>query len=238
MKVEDFLSNENKRGTCISIIRCRGIKRAEDYIIGWTDCSQEEAESIISALHGSEEYRNHLKEVRSIQISEANRKRREEIRRSIMQRLYSSASDRTVSMEKTTPVTLKKDSSCENKRVCTEEPKNLYLIDGDNNIKEATERFELADDTDIIKIFVSQKGLYNKLLKKNYPHTSVIFVESKQAGDQAVDNRIKAELGNAVKQKYGDIFVISRDKGYEKLLQKYRCEYGRKKGTLDRRDMF
>ena len=86
-----------------------------------------------------------------------------------------------------------------------------------------------------MKIYVSQKGLYEKLQKKSMPHVTVIYVEP---GDQAVDNRIKAVLGNAVKEDYNDIFVISRDKGYKEILQKYRCRYSRKKDSLDLRDKF
>ena len=115
-------------------------------------------------------------------------------------------------------------------------PRHLHLIDGDNNLKEAIQRLDLVDSTDDVRIFVSQEGLYNKLIKKENRYVTVILVPP---GDQAVDNRIKAVLGNAVKSgQYDDWFVISQDKGYEPLLQKYRSMYGVKKDRLDRRDMF
>ena len=115
-------------------------------------------------------------------------------------------------------------------------PRHLHLIDGDNNFKEATQRLYLADETDDVRIYVSQKGLYDKLNNKKRPHVTVIYVPP---GDQAVDNQIKAFLGNAVKNgDYDDWFVISQDKGYDDMLQKYRSKYGMRKNRLDRRDMF
>lgn len=115
-------------------------------------------------------------------------------------------------------------------------PKNLYLIDGDNNFKEATKRLKLADDTDDVRIFVSQEGLYRKLKGKDMPHVRVTQVDP---GPQAVDNYIKSILGNEVKnERYDSIFVISKDKGYEEKIQEYRCKYGKRKSKLDLRDMF
>ena len=113
---------------------------------------------------------------------------------------------------------------------------NLYLIDGDNHITEALERISLADETDDVRIFVCQETKYKKLVAKRYPFVQVIKVKP---GNQAVDNQIKSVLGNAVKcNYYTDIFVISHDKGYEPILQKYRSRYGKRKNHLDRRERF
>ena len=113
---------------------------------------------------------------------------------------------------------------------------NLYLIDGDNHIYEAIERIDLADETDDVRIYVSQDGLYNRLINKRHPHVTVIKVKP---GEQAVDNQIKSVFGNAVKNgQYDDIFVISNDKGYDKLIQEYRSKYKKKKNHLDRREKF
>ena len=88
-------------------------------------------------------------------------------------------------------------------------------------------------------MFVSQKGLYNRLIEKGFPYTEIIYVESSAKGDQAVDNRIKAELGNVVKCKqYEKLFVISQDNGYRHLLEKYRGQYGYTEDELDLRDVF
>ena len=115
-------------------------------------------------------------------------------------------------------------------------PKHLYLIDGDNNFKEATQRLDMADSTDKVQIYVSQRGLFDKLKKRKMPHVEVIYVKP---GPQAVDNRILEVLESEIKsEKYEDIFVISRDKGYEDKLQEYRCRYKKKKSKLDRREMF
>lgn len=113
---------------------------------------------------------------------------------------------------------------------------NLYLIDGDNHIYEAIERIDLADEMDDVRIYVSQDGLYNRLINKRHPHVTVIKVKP---GEQAVDNQIKSVFGNAVKNgQYDDIFVISNDKGYDKLIQEYRSKYKKKKNHLDRREKF
>lgn len=113
---------------------------------------------------------------------------------------------------------------------------NLYLIDGDNHIYEAIERIDLADETDDVRIYVSQDGLYNRLINKRHPRVTVIKVKP---GEQAVDNQIKSVFGNAVKNgQYDDIFVISNDKGYDKLIQEYRSKYKKKKNHLDRREKF
>ncbi len=116
-----------------------------------------------------------------------------------------------------------------------QKPSHLYLIDGDNHITEATKRIKLADETDDVRIFVSQDELYKKYTKKNLPHVTVIKVEP---GDQAVDNRIKSVLGNAVKDDYEEVYVISHDKGYDKKIQNYRSKYHKKKDQLDRRELF
>ncbi len=114
--------------------------------------------------------------------------------------------------------------------------KHLYLIDGDNNFKKATQRLDMADNADKVQIYVSQKGLFDKLKKRKMPHVEVIYVKP---GPQAVDKRILEVLENEIKKdKYEAIYIISRDKGYEDKLQEYRCRYKKKKSKLDRRERF
>ena len=115
-------------------------------------------------------------------------------------------------------------------------PVHLYLVDGDNHINSAIKRIKMADETDDVRIFVSQEGLYPKLVKKNNPHVKIIRVKP---GNQAVDNRIKSVLGNAVKSNaYEEIYVISEDTGYDDLIQKYREMYNLTEDELDRREEF
>ena len=58
-------------------------------------------------------------------------------------------------------------------------------------------------------------------------------------GEQAVDNQIKSVFGNAVKSEmYDEIYIISKDKGYDDLIQKYRSKYGIRKNKIDRRERF
>ena len=116
---------------------------------------------------------------------------------------------------------------------------NLYLIDGDNNLKDAIAGIpEKADETDDIRIFCSQIGNYRHLKQKKLPHTKVIYVKSKKKGDQAVDNRIKAVLGNAMKDRPQNAMVISQDKGYDEFLEKKRKKFKRNDNHVDRRDIF
>lgn len=124
----------------------------------------------------------------------------------------------------------------EDKDESANKPVHLYLIDGDNHINSAIKRIKMADETDDVRIFVSQEGLYQKLIKKSNPHVKPIKVEP---GDQAVDNRIKSVLGNAVKSKtYEEIYVISGDTGYDDLIEKYRRMYNLTEDELDRREEF
>ena len=95
----------------------------------------------------------------------------------------------------------------------------------------------MANDKDLILIYFSQKGLYNKWKEKQPPHTQVFYVKSEHAGDQAVDSKInKIFRENA--EKYEEIYVISHDKGYDSLIQKFRCRLHRKKDVMDRREQF
>lgn len=72
--------------------------------------------------------------------------------------------------------------------------------------------------------------------KKNNPHVKIIKVKP---GNQAVDNRIKSVLGNAVKSNaYEEIYVISEDTGYDDLIQKYREMNNLTEDELDRREEF
>ena len=114
------------------------------------------------------------------------------------------------------------------------------MIDGDIHVYEAIEGIvRKTDDNDRIKVFVSQLPLYKKLVGKKLPNTEIFYVEAHKKGDQAVDNRIKSELGNAVKSRqYRELFVISRDKGYRNKLEEYREQYGYTEDDLDLRDVF
>lgn len=54
-------------------------------------------------------------------------------------------------------------------------PVHLYLVDGDNHINSAIKRIKMADETDDVRIFVSQEGLYQKLIKKNSKRQTIRY---------------------------------------------------------------
>lgn len=115
-------------------------------------------------------------------------------------------------------------------------PKTLHMVDGDNNFKEATELIGQAGTRDEVRLYISQRGLYEKMSEKGLHRVKLYYVNP---GDQAVDRRILKELMDAVaSSKYERIFVISRDKGYDGELQNLRCTYGLSKKYLDRRNKF
>ena len=217
MKVQDFI--DSKRDNVMALLNNGKWERAVLYVQAWTDCDEAEAREVVEGIAASKSYEVYKEDVK--RNEEAIRAQAEKERRA--RALFASSvkpqKKRSVSKPIQKPVKM-----------------NLYLIDGDNHITTAIERIALvSDETDIIRIFVSQSGLFEKLRKKQLPHSQVILVPP---GNQAVDNRIKAELGNVVKQNYGNIFVISHDKGYDDLIQKYRCQYHRNKDSLDRRELF
>ena len=230
MTIDAFIADPNKIGTCFATMRKKKSK-AVKYIMAWTDCGVSEAVSLIHSFEESSDYANYLG---TVSRAEADMLRAEIERRRAEERLRIQSQSRPEPVVEQRKVERKLNKPIKKSHERTE-IKNLYLIDGDNHIYEAIERIGLADDTDIIKIYVSQDGLYDKLLKEKMHHVEVILVPP---GDQAVDKRIKSVLGNAVKQDYSDIFVISNDKGYQEKLQEYRCKYKRKKNSLDLRKKF
>ncbi|MCR5226529.1 MAG: hypothetical protein K6E27_04895 [Eubacterium sp.] len=114
--------------------------------------------------------------------------------------------------------------------------KYLYLIDGDNHINKALKNIEYADKMDEVRVYVTQKALYDKLVSKNYNYVKLYLV---QPGDQAVDKKIEEVLRiQAFSRSYRKIFVISQDHGYDELIEHLRKELNIKKSKLDRRDYF
>lgn len=62
MKLKAFLEDPNKIGTLMPLIANGKLFDAKRYIIGWTDCSMEEAEDTVSNIVESVGYKLYLKE--------------------------------------------------------------------------------------------------------------------------------------------------------------------------------
>lgn len=109
----------------------------------------------------------------------------------------------------------------------------LYLVDGDNHVYEGLDGIDDIGAFGKVQVFVSQEGLRDNLLKR-YRGIDIIMVTP---GENAVDNRIKGILGNRIRQRksYQKIYVISHDKGYKKLVDKYRIKYNLSPGYLSLR---
>ena len=107
-----------------------------------------------------------------------------------------------------------------------------YLVDGDNHPYEALEGINSLSKYDTVTVFVTQEGLRDNLYAKYGNRISVVMVSP---CDQAVDNQIKTILGNAVNRnrKYKKIHIISHDRGYEDIIERYRKKYNLKNNELD-----
>lgn len=110
----------------------------------------------------------------------------------------------------------------------------IYLVDGDNHPYEALEGIDSLSERDTVMVYVTQEGLKDKLEAEYGDRLSVVMVKS---GDQAVDKRIKTDLGNAVHsdKKYKAIYIISHDNGFKDIIERYREKYNLKQNELDLR---
>ena len=118
----------------------------------------------------------------------------------------------------------KQTESNHGKRKCS-----LILVDGDNISNAELIQLNYAKNSNV-KLFLSKEEQIENI--KEQVSNDIIKVTP---GDQAVDNRIKSELGQMVKNNiYESICIVSHDRGYDELLQQYRSSYGMKKKKLQR----
>lgn len=100
---------------------------------------------------------------------------------------------------------------------------SLYLVDGDNDVYNGLAGIAKNNFSGQVTVFVTQEGLKNNLIKK---YKDLIDIVKVKQGKDSVDNRIKSVLGQKVKEgNYKKIFVISHDKGYKELIEKYQKKY-------------
>ncbi len=242
MELSNFLQIPEKRGTFISLVASGKTDAAASYLICWTDCQRDDAEQAVDEIQSTQDYATHLEAVKRYDaarrrgIAEYNRQIQEAQRKKAIEEALKAQShtvthrvpkirnrnNKTAVVSHTKKHTLKK---------------NLYLIDGDNHIKEAISRIGQADNSDQVIIYVSQNGLFKKLQDKKYPHVELRLIKP---GDQAVDNAIISDLTITIKNGdgYEKYCVISQDKGFQERVQKLRCTFGKKKNVLNVYDVF
>ncbi len=99
----------------------------------------------------------------------------------------------------------------------------LILVDGDNHPKKNMNGYHNVKnrrDTKI-EIFAADRNLCEKY-SKEFNVTPIMV----PPGDQAVDNRIKALVGDkAQKHEYDKIVIISQDKGYQHKIKEWKQKY-------------
>lgn len=96
---------------------------------------------------------------------------------------------------------------------------DIYLVDGDNHITEGQKGIERLKKSSKVRAFFSQEGAKRKFDRKfkDRPNVSSEFVTP---GDQAVDNRIKSEVGQLQKKGNPNITIVSHDTGFVKFSKK------------------
>lgn len=107
-----------------------------------------------------------------------------------------------------------KQSARKTTSIKTKHEKQVTIfLDGDNHIKEGQKGIErLPENTRVMAIF-SQKGAKRKF-DNRYRGNSNVTSRLVKPGDQAVDNQIKAQVGQLLKKKNQDITIVSHDKGF------------------------
>lgn len=97
--------------------------------------------------------------------------------------------------------------------------KATIFLDGDNHINEAVKGIEhTSKDVAVIAIF-SQSGAKRKFDEK-FGERRNVSSKIVSPGNQAVDNQIKAEAGQLLKEGRQKILIVSRDKGFERYANK------------------
>ncbi len=103
--------------------------------------------------------------------------------------------------------------------------KTIIAIDGDNHWTEAVEGIERVSDKEDIIIYAADENVLKKIKGKKGVGDKVKTVSVKR-GNQAVDNRIKTELGKVAKEhSYSKIIIISHDQGYNDIIKKWRKKW-------------
>lgn len=99
----------------------------------------------------------------------------------------------------------------------------LFLVDGDNHVYEGLAGAKKIREEDSVLVYITQLVLRNRLSKRYKNTNGKINFKIVPEGEQAVDNQIKSRFGNAVLSgNYTGVYIVSQDKGYQKLVNKYK----------------
>lgn len=100
------------------------------------------------------------------------------------------------------------------------ENKTIIYIDGDNLSNEELDSVSMISGNKDIRVFCNNNNRCKKLKEKGI---AAVYVPHNEKGDQAVDNRIKSQLGNDLKNNcYNKFVIISNDKGFDEYLNKFK----------------
>lgn len=102
------------------------------------------------------------------------------------------------------------------------------MIDGDNHPYEAIEGIEDVSEKVDITVFAANENLLNNIISKLdkkgiIEQVRTVLVEK---GEQAVDNRIKTELGKEAKRHdHSKIVIVSHDQGYREKIKEWKKKW-------------
>ena len=97
--------------------------------------------------------------------------------------------------------------------------KEIFLIDGDNHIKEAEKGIKNIPKDTRVRAFFSQEGAKRKFEKRHQGRANV-STKLVPPGNQAVDNQIKSEAGQEFKRGNPKIRIVSQDKGFDEYIKR------------------
>lgn len=106
-----------------------------------------------------------------------------------------------------------KNTGADNKRI-NKGTKKTIMVDGDNHIHEAEKGIEHTPKSIEVRAIFSQPGA-QKNFDKKYEKRPNVSSKLVKPGNQAVDNQIKTEIGQILKEDpEHEIAIVSRDKGF------------------------
>jgi len=107
------------------------------------------------------------------------------------------------------------------------------MVDGDNHVYETLDSMVRNNNQRSCIVYYSDKNLEVKLHQR-YDNVLKLFTIYVKPGDQAVDKRIKTDVGQILKEKAkAKVVIYSHDKGYDEYIK--RVEKKGKKNRVKRK---
>ena len=116
--------------------------------------------------------------------------------------------------------------------------KQIFLVDGDNNINLGLRGIEMLSEDNHVMIFHSKAMEITKFKKKLAGcRAQIEFIESVRSGKNSLDFQITTELGFLSNNKDLECaYIISCDKGYDAAVDYVKSRYSAKFKELDRKE--